>query len=281
METHGSGSRTNHSLAISTALYWFLLLSFALSYAFSGSGISLVLTADRIVDAAGMTIALASGRIVMMPPTSRLSYGYHRFESLSSILMIFVFVLFLAYSGYVSYESIGLDIQPDPLFTVYASIISLAVLPVISYLLHGDQNLTTVTMSIHAFQDMVTTAMALVGSFLLLFIRSGFTGFVFSIAIIFVSIYMNRKLMMRNLRLLMEGTELDAESIESDLKKEFPMVHHLHIWDVCRHYRLATVHVYAEKSSRLEDLDVLRGRLSEYLLAKGVNHLTVQFESAP
>ena len=66
---------------------WVLFLGFPLSFIASGNAISKALTSDRVVDAGGMTLALASYSIVQLPPTGKLTYGYHRFESLSSVLL--------------------------------------------------------------------------------------------------------------------------------------------------------------------------------------------------
>lgn len=281
MENSETGKDNNHRVSVAALLYWILLFSFILSYAISRNSISLVLTADRLTDAFGMTVALASQRIVKRPPTGQFTYGFHRFESLSSTGMIVVFILLLVFSGYVSYGQSGSSGFPDPVPTIYVSALSLVVLPVITYLLHNDRNLTSQTMNIHTIQDIVTSAMALVASIILLFFNNGTVGFSFSILIIAVSVYLNRNLILRNMRLLMEGTDLNANEIEQALKKEFSMVHHLHIWDVCRHYRLATVHLYAEKDSRLGELDEVRHKIEEYLSTKGINHLTVQFEPMP
>ncbi len=281
MESSEGERRTRFRVSLAALLYWILLLSFLLSYAISRNSISLVLTADRLMDAFGMTIALASQRIVERPPTGQFTYGFHRFESLSSTGMIVAFIILLVYSGYVSSGQLSSRAFPDPLPTIYVSALSLVVLPFISYLLHNDRNLTSQTMNVHTIQDIVTSAMALVASFILLFFNSGTAGFAFSILIIAVSAYLNRNLVTKNLRLLMEGTELNANEIEEALKDKFPMVHHLHIWDVCRHYRLATVHLYADRDQRLEELDATRNQLAEFLGSRGINHLTVQFESFP
>lgn len=280
METQ-SISDNNYRVLVSALLYWVLLISFVLSYILSQNSISLVLVADRIIDAVGMSIALGSQRIVEKPPTAQFTYGFHRFESLSSTGMIVAFILLLVYSGLVSYGHSGSTVSSDQFPTLYASILSLFTLPIISYLLRGNKNITTETMNIHTLQDIITSALALVSSIILLFIQSGFLEFLFSVIIIFGSVLLNRDLVYRNLRLLMEGTELNSIEIEKALKDSFPMVHHLHIWDVCRHYRLATVHVYADGGSRLDELDVIRNKISEYLYGQGINHLTIQFETSP
>lgn len=281
MESSNNSAARNSRVPLAAVMYWLLLLSFILSYAASRNSISLVLTADRLTDAFGMTIALASQRIVERPPTGQFTYGFHRFESLSSTGMIVAFIILLIYSGYVSFSQFGTSGYPDPLPTIYVSALSLIVLPIISYLLHNDKNLTSQTMNIHTIQDLITSTMALAASLILLFFNDGTIGFAFSILIIAVSVYLNRNLVLRNLRLLMEGTDLNAIEIEQALKNKYPMVHHLHIWDVCRHYRLATVHIYAEKDKRLGELDEMRQELADYLLSRGINHLTVQFESLP
>lgn len=266
-------------LSLSAVLYWLLLIAFLFSYILAGNSISLVLTADRIVDAVGMSIALVSHRVIKMPPNAKFTYGYHRFESISSVIMIIAFVSVLCYSGYISYENISLRLSPSSLDTAVASIISIAVLPVISKLLSGNKSLPARTMSIHTLQDIITSVIALVASLILLVYRMVLIEFLSSLTIIVLSIYLNRNIMVRNLRLLMEGTELDTEVIEKELKKKFRTVHHLHIWDVCRHYRVATVHIYADRDSRLSDLDSIRAEISKYLITVGINHLTVQFES--
>ncbi len=271
--------RAGRNVWVSTILYWLLLLGFLLSYVFSGNSISLVLTADRIVDAAGMTIVVASRHLVKLPPTSRLTYGFHRFESLASMMMIIAFILVLIYSGYESFASYSSGIHSGQMLTIYSTSVSLVVLPVISFLLRGNENYAAHTMGIHAVQDTVTSIMGLSASILIIVYGLFYLELVVSVIIIFLSLYLNRKVMARNLRLLMEGTELNAEEIEAGLKERFPMVHHIHIWDVCRHYRLATAHVYADRKSTLEDLESVRGRITEYVSEKGINHLTVQFEA--
>ncbi len=268
-------------VAVATALYWILFLGFLLSYLASGNAISMALTADRIVDAAGMTIALASYSIVQLPPTGKLTYGYHRFESLSSVLLIFAFILMLLYTAIISVPDIYSPVVQSPIYTVYSSVLSLLLLPFIVLLLHGDENLTTRTMGIHTLQDIFTTALALGGSLILIFYPSGLVLFLSSIVIIVMSIIMNWGLIARNLRLLMEGTDINAAEIEAALKGRFPMVHHLHIWDVCRHYRVATVHVYASEENSLHELEPVRKEIDDYLRKYGVNHLTLQFEPSP
>ncbi len=275
---HGNHSEGREGLAAATTLYWILFAGFLLSYLLSGNAISMALTADRIVDAAGMTIALASSSIIQLPPTGKLTYGYHRFESLSSILLILVFIILLLYTALISYPEIYSASAHSPIYTIYSSVLSLSVLPLIAALLHGKESLTVKAMSIHTLQDIFTTALALAGSVVLIFYPSGLLLFLSSILIIIVSVIMNKGIITRNLRLLMEGTDLNTGEIESALKAKFPMVHHLHIWDVCRHYRLATVHVYANGGSTLIELEPMRKEITEYLGGFGVNHLTLQFE---
>ena len=271
-----AGSRT--ALALATGLYWILFLGFLISFIVSGNAISMALTSDRIVDAAGMTIAMASSRIIKLPPTDRLTYGYHRFESLASILLIITFILLLLYTAVISIPDIHTSSIHSPLFTIYSSILSLVLLPFIAVLLHGDESFTTRTMSIHTLQDIFTTALALIGSVILLFYPSGLILFISAIIIVVVSVVMNKGMVTKNLRLLMEGTDLNTRDIEAALKAKFPMIHHLHIWDVCRHYRLATVHMYSSGDSRLTELEPIRKEITEYLSKYGVNHLTLQFE---
>ena len=267
--------------AIANALYWVLFLGFLLSFISSGNALSMALVSDRIVDAAGMTIALASYSIVQLPPTGRLTYGYHRFESLSSVLLIMAFILLLIYTVIISTPEIYSSRIHSPLYTIYSSALSLLLLPMIALLLHGDENLTTKTMSVHTLQDIFTTALALGGSLILIFYPSGFVLFLFAIVIVIVSIVMNWGVLTRNIRLLMEGTDLNTVEIESSLKQKFPMVHHLHIWDVCKHYRIATVHVYAANNASLLELEPMRREIDDYLIKYGVNHLTLQFEPSP
>ena len=280
MENGNPAGRRGH-VVIANALYWVLFLGFLLSFISSGNALSMALASDRIVDAAGMTIALASYSIIQLPPTGKLTYGYHRFESLSSVLLIMAFILLLLYTTIISIPEIYSPRIHSPLYTIYSSILSLLLLPVIALLLHGDENLTTKTMSIHTLQDIFTTALALGGSLFLILYPSGFVLVLFAIVIIIVSIVMNWGLITRNIRLLMEGTDLNTAEIESSLKQRFPLVHHLHIWDVCRHYRIATVHVYAANNTSLLELEPVRREIDDYLIKYGVNHLTLQFEPSP
>ena len=280
MENGNPAGRRGH-VVIANALYWVLFLAFLLSFISSRNALSMALVSDRIVDAAGMTIALASYSIVQLPPTGKFTYGFHRLESIFSVLLIMTFILLLLYTAIISIPEIYSSRIHSPLYTVYSSALSLLLLPIIALLLHGDENLTTKTMGIHTLQDIFTTALALVGSLILILYPSGFVLFMFVIVIIVVSIIMNWGLITGNIRLLMEGTDINTVEIESSLKQRFPMVHHLHIWDVCRHYRMATVHVYAANNSSLLELEPVRREIDDYLKEYGVNHLTLQFEPSP
>ena len=99
---NGNPAGRRGRVAIANALYWILFLGFLLSFISSGNALSMALASDRIVDAAGMTIALASYSIIQLPPTGKLTYGYHRFESLSSVLLIMAFILLMLYTAIIS-----------------------------------------------------------------------------------------------------------------------------------------------------------------------------------
>jgi cobalt-zinc-cadmium efflux system protein len=77
----------------------------------------------------------------------------------------------------------------------------------------------------------------------------------------------------------MEGSQVSVREVEDRIKKEFPNAHHLHIWDICQHQRVATLHLSVPLCTKISELDKTNAAIKSLLSKYGVNHVTIQFES--
>ncbi len=101
-----------------------------------------------------------------------------------------------------------------------------------------------------------------------------------SLLLVGVNTYFATPLLKESYYTLMEKSPVDVSRVQHDLKEIEPSVHHVHVWTLCEHMRVATLHVIANPYDKLEDIEKRRVMLEKLLKEKyEVNHVTIQFET--
>lgn len=260
-------------------IYWAILGLFLYSYIESGNPLSLSVTSDRLVDALSISMVFLVNRISDKPSDEFHSYGFHRVETLLNMSIITLFVAISAYSAILTTELLIRSIPISSSSTALSSIITIPLLIVTGVAIEHDEKSNFRVMFIHTLQDLVIIIVALALSLLSFYFLGQYLTYIGSYAVLFIILYGNRNIFRRSVNILLEGSPVSVKEVERMIRAEFPNAHHLHIWDICQHQRVATLHLSVSPQMRIGELDYKRkdieGKLSKY----GVNHVTLQFES--
>ncbi len=260
-------------------IYWLILIMFLYSYIKSNNPLALSVAADRLVDALSIMMIFVVNWISKKPVDDFHSYGYHRAEALLNIFIIVLFIAVAVYSAYITtIMLITGKISSDGL-TAILSLISIPLLLVAVMLMDRDKKSNFRVMLMHSIQDIFILISAALFSIIAYYSHLSFIEYTGSYVVLFIILYGNRKLFRRDINVLLEGSSVNIKEVEERLTEEFPEAHHLHIWDICQHERVATVHITVTPSTRIGDLEDMKNKISNRLLEYHVNHVTVQFES--
>lgn len=277
MERSESSLRVRN--VITAGIYWLILGIFLYSYVNSGNPLSLSVVSDRIVDALSISLIFVINRIAEKPLDEHFSYGYHRAETLMNV---FVIVLFLSIAVIAAVETTMLltsHVSRPVTSTAFASLISLPLILIAAFFMESHEGSNFRVMFLHALQDIAIVILTLALAAFTYYTSMYYVGYIGSYFVLIVIIYGNRKIFSRNITVLMEGSAVNIDSIEESIRDEFPNAHHLHVWDMCQHERMATLHLRVPASMTIGDLDTTKASIEQKLHSYGVTHVTIQFES--
>ena len=156
-----------------------------------------------------------------------------------------------AYSALVTTQLLLANAVRSPGSAVIPSIAALVLLLIAAFFMDKDEKSNFSVLFIHTIQDlgaiMVTLAFSLASAY--------FTGlpldYIGSYAVLVIILYGNRKMFGRNINILLGGSPVSIREVEDMVRAEFPNAHHLHIWDICQHQRVATLHLSIPSSLKL------------------------------
>ncbi|BDC18304.1 cation diffusion facilitator family transporter [Acidianus sp. HS-5] len=252
---------------------------FALLVSFSIIARSAVLISEAIhvfLDALIVSLSLYFLRIVNKF-NSYYTYGLHRLEVISSLLNLSVIILGSIVGVLISTVYLIFGIKDNPIYVILASLISVIIL---SFSQEHEENSVKRSINIHVISDVLNYILGALAGFLIIL-----TGYyqldpIFSFIILGIMIAYNFRYFHTYLDIIMEKSPIDTKRIEEDLKTVFPKVHHIHVWIICDHYKVATLHIEEDPNTTLKELDNKREVAQKILSEKyGINHVTVQFES--
>nr|WP_052317730.1 cation diffusion facilitator family transporter [Ferroplasma acidiphilum] len=252
---------------------------FLYSYLESDNPLSLSVVSDRLVDALSISMIFLVNRISNKPTDEFHSYGFHRVEALLNITIITLFIAISAYSAILTTELLIHGIPISSGSTALSAIIAIPLLIVAGVTIEHDEKSNFRIMFIHTLQDLAIMIIVLAFSLLPFYFFSQYLDYLGSYIVLFIILYGNRNMFRRNVNILLEGSSVSVKEVEEMIRKEFPSVHHLHIWDICQHQRVATLHMSIPSQMQIGELDSVRKDIERILSKYGVNHVTVQFES--
>ncbi|BBG25344.1 Zinc transporter ZitB [Sulfuracidifex tepidarius] len=200
------------------------------------------------------------------------TYGLHRREILSVIINVSVMIITSLLAVIFAFQELILKTyEASELPLILASIVSAAFMTVANGK-YGIKEHALVD-SIDYITGAVTgTAVAITGIYIL--------NPLASLLLVVINIYLAFPLLKQSYYVLMEKSPVDVSRIQGDLKEVEPSVHHVHVWSICEHVRVATLHVVASPNERLEEVEKRRIVLEKLLKEKyEINHVTIQFEA--
>ncbi len=264
---------------LATIIYWIVLIIFLHSYLTTSNPLSLSVVADRVLDALSISLVFLVNWITKKPLNEHYSYGFHRVETLMNVSVIMAFLALAAYSAINTTMLFITHTKTPAAGTLYASAVSVPLLIIATLFMEKHESSNFRAIFLHSLQDVAIVLMALAFSIVALYSSLYYVDYLGNYIVLFIIIYGNRKIFSRNITMLMEGTVIDIKAAEDSIKNEFPNVHHLHIWDICQHQRLATLHLKVPPGQSIGEIDEAKKEIENILSKYGVTHLTIQSES--
>jgi cobalt-zinc-cadmium efflux system protein len=259
---------------------------------------SSALVADALhvfTDIFAIGFSLVALTISSRPPTSTLTYGYHRLEvfaSLTNGISLFVITGLIIYNAYL--KIVVSPSNPDVLGTITVAAIALAINGVshtilkknpnrarseVPYLVGEDLNIKSA--STHILGDALSSVAVIAGALGVYFTHD----YLFDpIVAAFIGLIVLRSAALTTwagLSIMLERSPVkNMVALESDLEKVNGVsdVHDLHVWRICSHITIATLHACLNdqgKTQRIQTMNELEGKLSK---SYGVQHATIQLE---
>lgn len=278
---HSTCSHGVHGKALNTALF---IAGFFMVVEVIGGIVanSLALISDALhmfTDVGALVLSLIVLRIVHLPSTPKMSYGYHRAEilgALASALSLWVLC------GVLIYEAIRRLMAPPevqgPIVFVIASIGLIANLFMMRTLhSHSKESLNIRAAYLHVLGDLLGSVGVIIGGAILWFTHWNPIDPIISILFALGIVYGSGKIIRQTLYVLMESTPegYDPIAIEKELQSipGVKEVHDLHVWAVSAKKVALSAHLVAEDTqTALKEAH----RLIEKKY--NISHMTIQVE---
>jgi cobalt-zinc-cadmium efflux system protein len=257
---------------------------------------SSALVADALhvfTDIFAIGFSLIALSISARPPTSRLTYGYHRLEVLASltngISLFFIsgIIMLSAYSRFLN--PIHIDILGTILVAALAFVINIVSNRVIDLSSHPkalllsprrrDENVFSA--STHIFGDALASLAVIFGALAVYFTGRALFDPLVAVLIGILVLKSAVTITWNGLSIVLERSPVtEMPVLEKELEKIDGVsdVHDLHVWRICSHITVATLHACLTdrgRSNRVETMNSLEQKLTTSF---GVQHATIQLE---
>lgn len=211
--------------------------------------------------------------------SSEYTYGMHRLEILYSLLNILVVIVGTIIGVIVSALFLIFNVVDDPKVVVITSVIvTLAGLIAATEEEKGEEIRKSVRF--HAILDVIAYIIGFIFGVAILFTNYSILDPIGSLVILVVIVITSLSQIKTYIDVLMEKSPIDTKEIEDTLKQVYPTVHHIHVWTICPHIKVATLHISESPDMRLERMEKERKEIERILSEKyGINHVTIQFET--
>jgi cobalt-zinc-cadmium efflux system protein len=212
------------------------------------------------------------------------SYGYKRFSLLGAVINSIVLIV-----GSIFILAAAVPRIFNPQHTQVEGMFLLAIVGILVngaavFRLKKGDSLNEKVVSLHLLEDVLGWAAILVGSIVMYFFDVPVLDPIMSIAIACFVLFNVYKNIRQSLRIILQGIpdEVDITDISTHLSqfKEIESIHDVHIWSVDGNYNVMTVHVVLKQVLDMDHLAMLKATIRESLEAEGIQHVTIEFETA-
>lgn len=235
-------------------------------------------------DSISLGMAWYFQKLSIRKPTVNYTYGYKRFSILSALLNS---LILLSGSFVVLYESIQRlfhPVQTDAKGMLLFAIVGVLVNGFAALRLRKGGSLNERVVSLHLLEDVLGWVAVLLASIVMLFTEIKILDPLLSVGIscfILYNVFHNLK---KVFRVILQGKpeDIDEEEIRTSLLSLDPVqnVHDLHIWTMDSEYLILTVHLVLSSSITENERQTLRAAAHKMLKSKGIQHSTIEMESA-
>lgn len=211
------------------------------------------------------------------------TYGYRRFSLIgalaNSIVLIVGSVLILS-------EAIPRIFNPQdvhPQGMILLAVFGIIINGIAMLRLRRGNSLNERVVSLHLLEDVLGWIAVLVGAIYMNFWNAPIIDPILSVIIaayVLSNVYKNLRELFR---ILLQGTpyEFNMEEIQNEIKKMQTVanVHDVHLWSIDGNYNIMTVHITLTQPEPMEKLAEMKSDIRKLLLDKGIEHVTIEFET--
>lgn len=270
----------NSRLVYASISYWLIFLILLAGALISKSSSVLSESMHQLFDAVSVSFAFLSSAMAMKPASERLTYGYHRLENISVIVNAIALIGGAILSFYVATERLVGGSRIEIGSALPLSVIALPLLILATLVLNRkSHDIAENSVVFHAIADSVTLVIVIATLAVLHFYKIVLIDSISAYLITAVFIATSFPILKSGLKILLDVAPDNILEIENDLKQISSGVHHVHVWAICSHIKIATIHVSESGEISLTDLEKERKALEEIMAKYGINHTTIQFES--
>lgn len=277
-----------------TALVLALVISLAvlvveLSGGFAFQSSALVADALHIMtDILAISFSLFALVISTRPPSGGSTYGYHRIEVVASLvngvsLIGVVAVIFItAYQRFVS--PVPINAEGTILFAAGALVLNIISSSILArsqaYLTKGEKDLNVSSTQFHIIGDALSSLAVIVGAAIVYVTGYRVIDPIVAVIIGFIVLKSALEITLQGGAIILERSPIkNMQELEQRLLtvRGVSDIHDFHIWRICSHITLASMHACLEPSSRDHSVHI-RSELEQRLGESGVQHVTIQLE---
>jgi len=286
-DSHGHDHHHHHADVKNIKFAFFLNIGFTLLEIVGGYFTnSIAILSDAVHDlgdSLSLGLAWYFQKMAKKGNDNSYSYGYKRFSLLGAIINSIVLVVgsFLILSAAIPRLFHPQETHVGGMFLL--AIVGVLVNGAAVLRLKKGHSINEKVVSLHMLEDVLGWAAILVGSVIMYFFYVPIIDPIMSVVIaIFVlsNVYKNVR---QSLHIILQGIpeEVDITDISEHLKRleGIENVHDLHVWSVDGTYNVLTVHVVLSAALAMEKLAELKDTIRTSLQEKGIQHVTVEFET--
>ncbi len=235
-------------------------------------------------DSVSLGMAWYFQKVSNRKPDGKYTYGYKRFSILSALLNS---LILLSGSFVVLYESINRlfdPVQSDAKGMLLLAVMGVLVNGFAALRLRKGGSLNERVVSLHLLEDVLGWVAVLIASIVMIFTNWSVLDPILSIGIscfILYNVYQNLR---KAFRIILQGKpdEVDEADLRESLLFLSPVIaiHDLHVWTMDSEYLVLTVHLVLPDETTENERQALRAAAHELLKTKGIQHATIEMESA-
>lgn len=252
---------------------------------------SLALLSDAghmLSDSISLAIALIAFKLGEKAASHSKTYGYKRFEILAAVING---TTLMAIALFIFYEAIGRFISPPEVATMGMLIISsigLAVNVLVAWIMmrgaDTEENLNMRGAYLHVLSDLLGSVGAIAAALLMMFFGWGWADPLASVIVAFLVLRSGFHVTKSAVHILMEGTpnNIAIDDIIQIIQNTdgIHSVHDLHIWTITSGLNALSCHAVADNELTIAESEQLLRKIEHDLEHKGINHVTIQLETA-